>query len=153
MMQERTHNVNNVGSAGPVGAPKVSHVKEVLLALKEQLQTELQNQNGYVDDKHMGTNGHGEGARHEANYVQEQRDRHDAFLDRALEQNTRLHLEQVSEALSRLEDGKYGICGNCLQPISPERLVVRPYSTLCVSCQGILDSGKSLGPNAHGRKR
>jgi RNA polymerase-binding transcription factor DksA len=59
----------------------------------------------------------------------------------------------VNEALARIEDGKYGICTNCLKPIDSDRLVVRPYSTLCIQCQSRLDRGKSPGYRAYGPTR
>jgi len=44
-------------------------------------------------------------------------------------------LEQVKEALARVEEGRYGLCENCGQQIPPGRLEILPYATLCVSCQ------------------
>jgi RNA polymerase-binding transcription factor DksA len=44
-------------------------------------------------------------------------------------------LKQINEALVRIEEGNYGICANCLTMIAAERLVARPYSTLCMDCQ------------------
>ncbi|MCC9077479.1 TraR/DksA C4-type zinc finger protein [Litorilinea aerophila] len=44
-------------------------------------------------------------------------------------------LAQIDEALQRLEDGTYGRCESCGEPIPPERLEALPYATLCVICQ------------------
>lgn len=44
-------------------------------------------------------------------------------------------LDEVDKALERIEDGSYGICSNCGNPIAPERLEARPESTLCVTCK------------------
>lgn len=41
-------------------------------------------------------------------------------------------LGQVRSALARLEDGSYGRCEACGEPIGAERLEVRPWSTRCV---------------------
>jgi len=41
----------------------------------------------------------------------------------------------VERALARLETGDYGICEDCSQPISLERLRVLPEATRCVRCQ------------------
>jgi RNA polymerase-binding protein DksA len=43
--------------------------------------------------------------------------------------------EQVRDALRRRDQGQYGICQSCGQPISPERLQARPEATLCIECQ------------------
>jgi len=42
---------------------------------------------------------------------------------------------KIQRALERIEDGSYGICEGCGQPIPPERLRVKPSVTLCVPCQ------------------
>jgi RNA polymerase-binding protein DksA len=47
----------------------------------------------------------------------------------------REQLEQIDKALERLDDGTYGLCQECHQPIHPERLEILPYALLCVSCQ------------------
>lgn len=42
--------------------------------------------------------------------------------------------EQIAEALRRLDDGSYGMCAGCGQPIAFGRLLVMPEATRCVSC-------------------
>jgi DnaK suppressor protein len=44
-------------------------------------------------------------------------------------------LRQITAALQRLEREEYGCCLRCGESIAYERLIVRPVSTLCVSCQ------------------
>ena len=44
-------------------------------------------------------------------------------------------LAKIEDALQRLDDGTYGICLDCREPIPPERLEALPYATLCVRCQ------------------
>ena len=43
-------------------------------------------------------------------------------------------LAEVDAALTRIEDGSYGICERCGRPIPVERLEVRPTARLCVPC-------------------
>ena len=52
----------------------------------------------------------------------------------ALTASARHTLEEVDAALERLENGTYGTCLSCGQPIAPARLEARPTATLCVSC-------------------
>ena len=47
----------------------------------------------------------------------------------------RTGLEQNLHALARLEDGTYGICENCGNPIGKLRLQAYPRATLCMSCK------------------
>ena len=51
-------------------------------------------------------------------------------------------LEQVNEALARMEAGTYGICANCGKPIKPARLEARPFSIYCIDCQQLADRGR-----------
>lgn len=44
-------------------------------------------------------------------------------------------LDAVDTALSRIEEGKYGICDNCGDDIGADRLEFRPASVLCVNCK------------------
>ncbi len=58
--------------------------------------------------------------------------------DTGVQEINEQQLAQVEEALHRLENGEYGICSNCGQPIAPERLEIMPEATLCVRCQETL---------------
>lgn len=44
-------------------------------------------------------------------------------------------LYQIDDALKRLEDGSFGVCQQCSQPISMSRLKAVPYASLCIDCQ------------------
>jgi DnaK suppressor protein len=47
---------------------------------------------------------------------------------------------QVEAALSRMDDGEYGECLGCGEEIDPRRLVAHPEASLCIECQGQLES-------------
>jgi RNA polymerase-binding protein DksA len=53
----------------------------------------------------------------------------------ALQEMEEAQLQQIEAALTRLEQGTYGRCQNCGDPIPPGRLEILPYATLCVACQ------------------
>lgn len=42
---------------------------------------------------------------------------------------------KIEEALARIEDGSFGICESCGEPIGAKRLEARPVTTLCVACK------------------
>lgn len=42
---------------------------------------------------------------------------------------------KIEEALRRLDDGSYGVCESCDEPIGAKRLKAMPFSLLCVKCQ------------------
>jgi len=41
---------------------------------------------------------------------------------------------RTERALAKLEEGSYGICDACGEPIAPARLEAMPDSVLCVAC-------------------
>ncbi len=43
-------------------------------------------------------------------------------------------IEMIRAALERIEDGTYGDCAKCGDPISQERLNVVPHTPFCKSC-------------------
>ena len=47
-----------------------------------------------------------------------------------------VRLDQIRAALRLMENGDYGLCGRCEEPIGYRRLQARPESPLCVGCQG-----------------
>ena len=44
-------------------------------------------------------------------------------------------LQEVDDALGRIEAGTYGTCEECGAEIGRRRLKVKPYASLCVTCQ------------------
>jgi RNA polymerase-binding transcription factor DksA len=55
----------------------------------------------------------------------------------ALLGQAREHLAEIARAARRLDDGSYGRCERCEQPIGPGRLDARPATTTCVSCAAL----------------
>jgi DnaK suppressor protein len=52
----------------------------------------------------------------------------------SLNENERMRLQEVDEALDRIGNRTYGICEECGGPISLKRLEVRPVAKYCVPC-------------------
>lgn len=52
----------------------------------------------------------------------------------ALDDEAQHMIMQVDAALSRIEQGTYGICKACSEQIANERLLAAPYVTLCIGC-------------------
>ena len=49
-------------------------------------------------------------------------------------------LRLVEAALARLEDGSYGSCLRCEEPIRSNRLCFMPHAAFCVGCQELAES-------------
>jgi len=61
------------------------------------------------------------------NYEQE---KNLGFMD-----NRELLLEEVENALKKIEDKTYGKCERCNKPIASRRLKIEPYARLCMDCK------------------
>ena len=44
------------------------------------------------------------------------------------------HLADVERALDRLEQGDFGLCASCGEPIAAARLDFEPTITICIGC-------------------
>jgi phage/conjugal plasmid C-4 type zinc finger TraR family protein len=78
--------------------------------------------------------------------------------DEAIEQHREQALQRLRAATAEHEtqliDGSRGaavvLCRDCLAPIAPERLAVRPYAVRCVSCQTDLEQQSAAEDRAYG---
>ncbi len=61
----------------------------------------------------------------------------------ALEKRIRDQLAEVEHALNKFEQGTYGLCDGCGQPIDPARLEALPQANLCLNCKAKNAKGKS----------
>lgn len=51
-------------------------------------------------------------------------------------------LKLIEEAIKRLENGTYGHCTHCDEPIEQPRLQAIPWARYCISCQEMQDRGE-----------
>ena len=56
----------------------------------------------------------------------------DREIDYSLEENEARVLAAIDAALKRIDEGTYGACERCGQPIEPQRLEALPWATLCI---------------------
>ncbi len=64
---------------------------------------------------------------------------HERELSIILNGNKDEVLLKIDQALELIKNGTYGICANCKQPISKERLRAIPFTRLCINCQEKLE--------------
>lgn len=106
--------------------------KEWLLKEKERLVGEV----AYVESSLGQTQSEWSG---ESDFESHMADSGSATLDResdlSLSINSRDMLSKVEAALSRIEDGTFGICSVCGRPIEMARLEALPYAELCMEDQ------------------
>lgn len=56
-----------------------------------------------------------------------------------LANDARMRLAGIEKALERLEQGTYGLCARCHNPIPDERLSIMPLTLHCIECQSQLE--------------
>jgi RNA polymerase-binding protein DksA len=59
----------------------------------------------------------------------------DRELDYTLEENEGRLLQAIDAALTRMDEGSYGACVSCGQPIGAERLEALPWTRQCIDCK------------------
>ncbi|HUS73354.1 MAG TPA: TraR/DksA family transcriptional regulator [Sedimentisphaerales bacterium] len=60
-------------------------------------------------------------------------------------------LEQINEALQRIEDGRYGICEGDGEIIPRKRLDAIPWAKYCIDCANKTEKGLVRGETSFGR--
>jgi len=53
----------------------------------------------------------------------------------SLEKTLEVSLYNVNKAIKKIEEGNYGLCEKCGQPINPKRLEAFPSATSCMVCK------------------
>jgi DnaK suppressor protein len=53
----------------------------------------------------------------------------------SLSNSERQLLQQVDDALARIDVRRYGVCASCEDSMNLKRLQAVPWATLCISCQ------------------
>jgi RNA polymerase-binding protein DksA len=62
-------------------------------------------------------------------------------IDYTLEENAGHVLTAINEALLRIDNGTFGTCGRCGNPIAEERLEAIPYANRCIDCKRLEERG------------
>jgi len=59
----------------------------------------------------------------------------------SLNDSERNTIQQIDQALARIDDGTYGFCLNCGSAMNEKRLTAIPWSRHCVDCQELAEKG------------
>lgn len=65
---------------------------------------------------------------------------YDQEFDLGLIENQQGTLDQIHEALDRIEDGSFGLCAECNGAIAKPRLQAIPYTPHCIECARKLEA-------------
>ena len=111
----------------------MTRFKKILLSEREQIIGEVKQI--YESSREMGQDGIQDIGDEAANIYNKQ-----VLL--SLNENERMRLQEVDEALDRIANGTYGVCEECGEPIGLKRIEVRPVAKYCVSCKAKQEKGK-----------
>jgi DnaK suppressor protein len=110
----------------------IARLKKILLKEREEIVGEVRQI--FESSKEMGQDGIQDIGDEAANIYNKQ------ILLR-LTESERMRLQEMDEALDRIEAGTYGICEECGEPIGLKRLEVRPVAKYCVPCLSKMEKG------------
>ena len=101
-----------------------------LLAMRDRVLRAAQDLvEDYEDESELST---AAGDQHLADHATDMVDRE---VDESLGENVDQLVREIDRAIGRIEEGTYGTCSRCGQPIPEERLEAVPYAVQCVSCK------------------
>ncbi|RMD87595.1 MAG: TraR/DksA family transcriptional regulator [Calditrichaeota bacterium] len=118
----------------------LEYFKKLLIQKRDEMLKEL----GNLRDNDLNTtlkDASGENsayAYHMADIGTDNMEREKAFFFATREERFLYHIEQ---ALERIENGTYGLCQECGEPIGRERLEAVPHARLCIRCKSKEEQG------------
>jgi DnaK suppressor protein len=62
-------------------------------------------------------------------------DNFDQEFTLGLIENEEEEVRLINEAITKIDDGTYGLCESCSQPIPKSRLKALPFAKLCIACK------------------
>ena len=107
---------------------RLADLKAYLEAERDRLQQEI-NRADLDIEADDGRAGYGNHMADDATEIFEQE------KNAGLQRDQQILLEQVEDALRRIENGTYGFCQRCGRPIDAARLKALPTATLCYECK------------------
>jgi DnaK suppressor protein len=111
-----------------------------LKAFREQLHEKKQQiLEAYHKNKSYGKEADGEGAQDIADKASNSYTKEFLFSLSNTERDT---LQQVDEALARIDTKRYGVCASCEEEMNLKRLEAVPWARLCLACQQKRESGQ-----------
>lgn len=70
----------------------------------------------------------------DADWSEQAGERENEEVLNALESEAKVEIQHLSNAITRIENGSYGICQTCGDKIAKQRLQVQPAAINCIKC-------------------
>jgi RNA polymerase-binding transcription factor DksA len=130
---------------------QITRYRQQLLDLRSRLRTDA----AAVTQQALGpSGGQGDGALTNApmHLGDEGTEEYLHDMNAALVENEEYLFLETRDALRRIDDGEFGVCERCRQPIADERLEAMPHTRYCVACAAAAGAGVDVNYN-FGRPR
>lgn len=113
---------------------EIKHYKEVLVKLRERTASGVGKiEKGYLHKSAKDSSG--DISAHPFHMADAASDSFDTEFNINLVSNEQDLLYEIDLALKRIEEGTFGICEECKEPISKKRLDVVPFARYCIKDQ------------------
>ena len=113
---------------------ELDYFKSMLVSRKEQILKNLSGVKEEIDElKSQELNDEGDHA--SANS--------DSLVESAIISQQQKELTEIERALDKIENGGYGVCEMCEEPIGFQRLKVKPHAIYCIDCREIVEKSKN----------
>ncbi|MFQ5864437.1 MAG: TraR/DksA family transcriptional regulator [bacterium] len=121
----------------------MTYFKDLLLQKREEIVKQLGHlkEKGITETLKDASGENSAYSYHMADVGTDNMEREKAFFFATQEGRFLYHIDQ---ALERIEEGKYGLCQECGNPISRERLEAVPHARLCITCKSNEENNQSV---------
>lgn len=106
-------------------------IREELVARMQELEREFANKESFADDTVQDAGDQAMSSTMES-------------LQSSLQDSQMEEFRRIASAIKMIEDGSYGICSDCGEPIAEKRLKSFPNAIRCLVCQELFEESGSL---------
>ena len=115
-------------AGGGISKKELGPIRNKLLSLRDDLLKKVQTSKTGVESPDVGD---------EADVATQSIEKELLF---ELSDNERQMLDHTEAALRKIDNGTYGLCESCRQPIGKERIKALPFARYCIECQSKTES-------------
>ncbi len=108
----------------------ITYFKEILTKRKEQITKNIDDAHSEIQSLTQS------GASDELDYAAINIDK---TIDQAISSQQAKELADIDYALTKIEDGSYGVCEMCEEGIGSQRLKVKPQAKYCIACRELVE--------------
>lgn len=134
MMDNNIDNSAQSNITNNINELKIDTLKQLLHKQKEEIENTINNMKNHKIAE-QDVDSPGELSNYDNHPAEIATELFQFELNNALKVHEEHLLQEINEALDKIDNGKYGKCEICDEEISYERLEALPYSRLCIDCE------------------